>query len=78
MNLQPVSPNRWNPDVRVYCNGCAKGVSAPEAMADLDARPGTFYCPVCAALAQTDARIRKANAERDAFERDALNFNPEE
>jgi late competence protein required for DNA uptake (superfamily II DNA/RNA helicase) len=47
MNLQPMkqqNPSR-GPMITVYCTRCSGGTS--DALADLDAAPGTYYCRAC-------------------------------
>lgn len=47
MNLQPMKqsphPAMW---VTVWCARCSGGTT--DALADLDAKPGTYYCQPCA------------------------------
>ena len=56
MKIQPINP-QLKPGHYVFCVSCAKrlvgGVSA--AWADLDARPGTFYCDDCAQKVKAEA-----------------------
>lgn len=49
MNLQPVFPSR--PEQTVPCRGHHGAMKANtiNGFADLDAKPGTFYCVQCAA-----------------------------
>lgn len=46
MNLQPIYPPK--PRVTVTCHKCGDKCDSLHGFADLDAKPGTFYCAICA------------------------------
>lgn len=46
MNLQPMNP-KPAAGLRVYCAKCGMGHEAAKTLADLDDKPGTYYCPDC-------------------------------
>ena len=46
MNLQPINPPL--PRVFILCSGCGVSTTSEKGYADLDAAPGTYYCPDCA------------------------------
>jgi len=50
MNLQPMNRSRHGvqpKDITVYCAKCAAGTRGDLVQCDLDAKPGTYYCPIC-------------------------------
>lgn len=46
MNLQPVKSDFQI--LTLWCCKCGRPTKTPEVMADLDGKPGDYYCPSCA------------------------------
>lgn len=46
MNLQPMNP-RPAAGLRVFCVKCRMPHEASTTLADLDGKPGDYYCPAC-------------------------------
>ena len=56
MNLQPMTPSPFDAmgnTFNVFCARCGKSANSADVSCDLDAAPGTFYCPHCAVIVET-------------------------
>lgn len=57
MNLQPMMLASSGARLRVFCRFCDGSTPDNEATADLDAKPGTYYCLSCAAFLRANPGI---------------------
>lgn len=50
MRLQPMGPTPYTASgqsFKVFCSGCNEAAFSTSVYADLDDKPGTYYCAVC-------------------------------
>ena len=60
MNLQPMDPPSLT--LTVYCAMCNAGVRGYDIRCDMDAKPGTYYCPRCVNVLERNDYTHKMRA----------------